>query len=1130
MSTLPLSLWLLQLAADFTEVALVWLVQSTVILLVGLAAGRLLARRGPALESALYRTTLVAVVACPLAAWLFSAWGGSFGLRLPAIEVIALGGNVGANDSEVKGVIQSSVAAERPTSVDTTGAENWIDAEPARHVVRDASVAGSDFAAVRNTETAIQPAASAADSEQAAAIAVPASSDAARSEGVWRVRTTAASFAVAVALVWLGTLLVLIGRRLTALRASANLVRRAVPAEPAEQQLCAELAGVIDVRAPRLLRTALVDSPCLIGLAHPVILLPEEPPGVPLHAILVHELAHLRRGDHLWNLAARLALAMLFFQPLLWWLRRRLEVAAEEVCDDHVVHFGADRTRYANGLVTLAEQSALPLASIGVPLVTLRSLLARRVRRILDHSGPPSLKIRRMAVCGVVCGGLATTVLGGFFGAGGNDGPIANAAASDDARVAENDHKSAQPATLSDAKASNDSTSAADEPLPAGAIARLGTTRFRPTRMALGVSFLPDGRTLVQTTGDGHLEYWHAELGLLLRTVRLSGGRATAAHHSANGRFIALRGFEPNERQRRLSYWVKLIDAATGGELMSLDFPTFRGEQIAVSADGSAIIGDDERLCIIDTKARSEVRTRRLEDQPRSMALSPDAKLLAVGGRGKLLIWKWASDEAPKSVPIQSNPRRSSAVLATAFSPDGAYLAAGADDFPGITLLDANTGKEVRRFTAESIRYWHPRSLAFSSDGAMLAAPLDRNAGGGVLVWDVATGKLLKRLDVPHESVNHIAFSADGRLLAGTGGRWDRQMCVWNISTGERLGRDLPGHSASPSVLRFLPGDRRMASAGDDGTIRVWNVDQAQQERVLAHERDPTGYRMRRIHALDVSPDGKLIASSSGDDTVRVWETDTGNERYRLPGHGRIGGNRAVRFTPDGRRLVSWGDDMRVYVWDIGSGKALNEYRAKLPEGQEAGGFYGSYGSLEVLGGVLSPDASRLLLLRSDLHLFDVATGKEIAKLARTVRDNTGLAISPDNQYAIAFSARRGREIPLQRRRLASSSEWDFLVQLRNLADGELVAEKTLPELGVGVAAFSPDSRQAAITAGGENASVLIVSVPEFEEIARIEGLGGGAHAVEFSRSGKRLAVANVDTTILVYDLGKLPLRSGPAD
>jgi WD40 repeat protein len=381
---------------------------------------------------------------------------------------------------------------------------------------------------------------------------------------------------------------------------------------------------------------------------------------------------------------------------------------------------------------------------------------------------------------------------------------------------------------------------------------------------------------------------------------------------------------------------------------------------------------------------------------------------------------------------------------------------------------------------------------------------------------------LLHRLEVPNEDLTDLAFSPNGRLLAGIN-RFRRQLSVWDVSTGERRGDEQAGHAAAPSALKFLPNGDRLASAGEDGTIRLWNVSQSKQERVMAHERDSTGYHSRAIRGMDISPNGRLIASSSMDDSVRVWETDTGKERYRLPGHGRYGGNRCVRFTPDGARLVSWGDDMRLYVWDMGSGKAHNEFRIKLSD-QSA--FRGGYGNLETMGGVLSLDATRLLLLRNDFHLFDNANGKETATLKRADSGHTRFAISPDNQYVIAFSARQGRELPAQGRRQAATHEWIPLVQLLKVVDGELVAEKELAEPSLQLAAFSPDGRQAAITSGHEKPQVLIVSIPEFKEIARIDGLRGPASAVEFSHAGKRLAVSNADTTIVVYDLEKLETKN----
>ncbi|MEX2139114.1 MAG: WD40 repeat domain-containing protein [Pirellulales bacterium] len=683
------------------------------------------------------------------------------------------------------------------------------------------------------------------------------------------------------------------------------------------------------------------------------------------------------------------------------------------------------------------------------------------------------------------------------------------------------------------------STAEDNDPLPPGAIARLGTTRFRPMRTAQGVSFLPNSRTLAVVTSNGYLEHWDAESGRLLREVRISKNWVYKAAHTRAGRLAALRGGYIDEAQRKSIKTISLFDLVIAEERMRMEFDDRRGEHLAISADGSTIVTDGEKISIIDAAAKAEVLSYDFaRREATALGLSADGQTLAIGERDKLLIWEWATGLEPRAIPLAANARDHVRILSVEFTPDGSKLAVGADGDDGVRLIDVATGKEVRRLNWEGVRFWYPRGLTFSTDGKQIAAPLERNAGGnkggGAAIWNAESGKPLQRLEAAHESVSHLAFSPDAKLLAGVS-YLDPQMCVWNLETGERYGRDLPGHHDQPAILRFFPDEERLASAGDDGTIRLWKLGQQREVRVLKHELDASG-RTRWIRGMDLSPDGKYIASSSLDDTVRVWETDTGREVYKLPGHGQLGGRRSVRFTPDSRRLVSWGDDMRVFVWDVQTGKAINEYRAqptgvKLPaEGASPEPFGREKGVFHLEGGMVSSDASRLLVIGSDTHVFDVATGKEIGKFERTVGVNTGLAISPDNQFTIALSWGRGRGIPLQGGGAHFSAAKNHVIELRKLNDGKLIAELKLPEGGIGAAAFSQDSGQVAITIGDDNPRVLILSVPELKEIARIEGLRGRARAVEFSISSKRLAVSNADTTILVYDLTNLRDVSKPAE
>ena len=168
---------------------------------------------------------------------------------------------------------------------------------------------------------------------------------------------------------------------------------------------------------PGVLRSPFLFSPCLDGIRRPAILLPEDV-GENLRETFVHELAHLLRRDGLWNLLRRSSTAAFWVQPLLWLLSRRLEATAEEVCDDYVVQFGADRARYAGHLLDLAGRTLPPAAPAGVGMIALRSMLGRRVVRILDTSRLLSTRAGKQSVAAMLILGLAGTLLAGLLGVG----------------------------------------------------------------------------------------------------------------------------------------------------------------------------------------------------------------------------------------------------------------------------------------------------------------------------------------------------------------------------------------------------------------------------------------------------------------------------------------------------------------------------------------------------------------------------------------------------------------------------------------------------------------------------------------------------------------------------------------
>lgn len=358
--------------AGFT---LTWSVQSSALLLLGLLAGRLMKRTGPAVESGVYRTTLAAVLVCPLASMLVSAAGhDELTLRLPAPNFSEM--PAGASGRETAALpltspLLATVKPEAPKSEPSIQLAKTAGSMPEKPAFPGRRSVTPDAQVVFSTK------------EAAAAIGL---------------------------FVWVfGT--VVIGMRLLVGHVRMSRVRAmAVPVEPAADALCRDVARDIGVAAPAVLRSPFLFSPCLDGVRKPAILLPEEL-GHNLRETFVHELAHLARRDGLWNVLRRLSVALFWVQPLMWVLSRRLEVAAEEVCDNYVLQFGADRAVYADHLLNLAGHTLPPVTLAAVGMVSLRSMLAQRIVRLLDPSRSFSIRAGKRAVFAMLTIGLAGTLL-----------------------------------------------------------------------------------------------------------------------------------------------------------------------------------------------------------------------------------------------------------------------------------------------------------------------------------------------------------------------------------------------------------------------------------------------------------------------------------------------------------------------------------------------------------------------------------------------------------------------------------------------------------------------------------------------------------------------------------------------
>lgn len=167
-------------------------------------------------------------------------------------------------------------------------------------------------------------------------------------------------------------------------RARALVYRGAVDASHEWQRVAARLSDALGLkRAVRLLESAAVEVPSVIGTLRPVILLPASTlTGLTpeqLEMVLAHELAHIRRHDFLINLLQAFVETLMFFHPAVWWMSRRVRIERENCCDDMAVAVCGNPLQYAKALTRLEELRA---AALPVVVAANGGSLLDRIRRI----------------------------------------------------------------------------------------------------------------------------------------------------------------------------------------------------------------------------------------------------------------------------------------------------------------------------------------------------------------------------------------------------------------------------------------------------------------------------------------------------------------------------------------------------------------------------------------------------------------------------------------------------------------------------------------------------------------------------------------------------------------------------